>query len=247
MSAILGIVGLGAIGGSIGLRARALGWPTLGYDASPEAAALAERVGVVNALGTRADLYARATTVVIAAHLDGTLDELARLRREPAAASLILDVASVKRPVVAAGRAVPGFVATHPMSGTAASGAAAAGADRFEGRPWLYVPSTDRALDRRVEAFVAAMGARPVAVDAAAHDAAVALTSHLPQVLAWEFARMVAERGIPEYYFGPVARELLRIAPMATALWEPVLRANADAIDPLREELAQRLGRVQGV
>ena len=96
---------------------------------------------------------------VIAAHLEPTLLELERLARasEPTPA-LVLDVASVKVPVVSAARGLHNFVATHPMAGTERSGAGAARAELFAGCAWAYVPSGDARLDARAREFIRSVG-----------------------------------------------------------------------------------------
>ncbi|MDQ2991320.1 MAG: prephenate dehydrogenase/arogenate dehydrogenase family protein, partial [Candidatus Eremiobacteraeota bacterium] len=158
----LAILGRGLIGGSIELRAKELGWKVRWHDpADPEGRSFE-------------DACAKAQTIAIAAPLGATLALLPRLA--DATARLILDVASVKAPVARAGRGVPGFVATHPMAGKEHGGVENAEAGLFAGRPWAYVPTGDDALDGRARDFIEAMGARAFAVDAEAHDRALART-----------------------------------------------------------------------
>jgi len=188
------IVGRGLIGGSVELRARSIGWKVRWHDpGDPQSRPFDEVVS-------------KAQTIVIATPLGATLEILGRLAASDA--RLIVDVASVKVPVVAAGKGVRGFVATHPMAGKERGGVENADAALFEGRPWAYVPSGDEALDMRARDFIAAMGAAAFAVDAAAHDRALARTSHLPQLLGFVLADRIAELddGLRESASGPVAR-----------------------------------------
>jgi prephenate dehydrogenase len=120
-----------------------------------------------------------------------------------------------------------GFVGTHPMAGTERSGVAAARADLFEGRPWAYVPSGDPKLDERARAFIVSLGGEPLAMEAHEHDGIVAITSHVPQVVAFCYARRLQERPGAQQLCGPVARELLRISTMSGAMWDDILAANA--------------------
>lgn len=229
----LGLFGVGLIGGSIGMRARANGARVLGYDCDPGALAQAQAAGAIDEGVTEGDLARQADIVILAAHLEPTLHKLERLRREPAPrATLVMDVASVKAPVVAAGRGVANFVATHPLAGSERAGVRAARADLFAGRSWTYVPSGDTERDGRACDFITSLGGVPTAVSAEEHDRALALTSHLPQLLGVCYAQLLRDENVDERMCGPVARELLRVSKMSFTMWRDTLRSNAANIDP---------------
>jgi prephenate dehydrogenase len=239
---IVGIVGTGLIGASIGLRARASGALVLGCDSSEAALAAAREAGAIDRIAPRGTLLASAGVLVLAVPLDATLGEIGALRESPQIrAALVMDVASVKAPVAAAARGLANFVGTHPMAGSERSGAAAARADLFEGRPWLYVPPGNADLEAQAREFIESMGASPSAVDASEHDRIVALTSHLPQLLAFAFARRVRALGeTAGPMCGPVARELLRIGGSNPAMWDPIFAANrANIEEELRVLMAE--------
>jgi prephenate dehydrogenase len=241
---IVGIIGTGSIGGSIGKRLREGDtFDVFGYDTNPAAIAAALATGAIDAGVTREELYARADVVVIASHLDATVTEIQRVRLEgPVRADLILDVASVKLPVTQAAAGIPNFVATHPMAGSERSGASAARPDAFEGRAWAYVPSRDEQLDERARLFIESLGGVPVAVEAAEHDRIVALTSHVPQLVGSCYAHRLRERGeTADALCGPVARELLRVSQMNFSMWRAILRSNAPNIEPELRLLAEAL------
>jgi prephenate dehydrogenase len=243
---VVGIVGVGGIGGSIGMRARRDGALVVGYDRAAGALATALEVGAIDFAATREELYARAGTVVIAAYVDGTIAELEALKTDaPVRASLLIDVASVKAPVAAAGRGVARFVPTHPMAGTERSGVRAARPDLFEGRTWAYVPVGDPLLEARAKAFIGALGAVPLAIEADEHDRIVALTSHLPQLIASTYASLLADRQSPELeaLTGATARELLRLGASGFAMWQEIFRANAGNVEPALRALGQALLR----
>jgi prephenate dehydrogenase len=186
----LGIIGTGLIGGSIGLRARELGLRVIGYDADPQAAEEAVRCGVLDESVPLAQVDERADIIVIGAHINGTIAHLERMRDAPPRnARLILDIASVKAPIVRAAHGLRNFVATHPMAGRERSGPAAAISDLFEGKTWLYVPTDNSELDVHAATFIREFGATPVPIDAVEHDRTVAFTSHLPQIIATLFAK----------------------------------------------------------
>ena len=154
----------------------------------------------------------------------------------------MLDVASVKVPVVAAAAGVANFVATHPMAGSERSGPGAARADLFDGCSWAYVPSGDADLDARAREFIRWCGGFPVATSAEAHDRIVALTSHLPQIVASCYAALLGKsESEAQQLCGPVARELLRISDVNAPMWRDILRANAHNVEPQLRRLASAL------
>ncbi len=239
----LGILGVGAIGGSIGLRARRNGAYVVGADSDPAALENARNFGAIDATATTEELIRTADEYVIAAHLEPTLLELERLAGacKPMPA-LIMDVASVKAPVVSAAKGLQNFVATHPMAGTELSGVAAASAELFAGCAWAYVPSGDEKLDARARAFIGSMGGVAIAMSAEEHDRAVAISSHVPQIVACCYASLLrADKGAAKRVCGPVARELLRISAMSFAMWRDTLSANAANIGPELRRLAAQL------
>jgi prephenate dehydrogenase len=240
----LGIIGTGLIGGSIGLRARELGWRVIGCDTDAQAAEEAAACGAIDLAVPRAEILEQADTIVIASHTGATIAELEAMRAEPPrAAKLILDIASVKAPVVRAGRGLRNFVATHPMAGRERSGASAATRDLFEGKTWLYVPTGDRELDWCVVEFIGAFGATPVEVDAQEHDGIVAFTSHVPQVFATLFARSAEQRTGIDAYMGPAAREFLRLSRSNPHMWHDIIEANHTNIARELRLLAEQLAR----
>lgn len=243
MTDTVGIFGVGAIGGSIGLRARQNGARVVGADCDEAALEAAREVRAIDDVTTAGQLPHAVDVLVLAAHLQPTLDEIERLKRVPAPTpALILDVASVKTPVARAASGLQNFVATHPMAGTERSGAAAARADLFDARTWAYVPSGDDALDARARTFIESMGGVSFAISAEDHDRAVALTSHVPQIVAWCYGKLLRAQGADaEKLCGPVARELLRISGMSSTMWHDILSANAGNIEPQLRNLIEEL------
>jgi prephenate dehydrogenase len=239
---IVGVFGVGAIGGSIALRGRQNGARVFGYDRDASALEAAKACGAIDEAMDADELRERADVLVIAAHLAPTLAEIARLQsaggRMPA---LVTDVASVKVPVARAARGLENFVAGHPMAGTERGGVAAARPDLFEGRTWAYVPSGDAQLDDRACDFISSLGAKPLAVSAEEHDRIVAITSHVPQVVAYCYAQLLTDTEGAERLCGPVARELLRIAKMDPAMWRDVLAANSVNVERDLRSLAAGL------
>ncbi len=241
----LGIIGTGMMGTSIAIRARELGWRVTGFDLVPRAAEEAVQSGAIDASASREEIYDNADVIVIAAHIGGTLTEIERMRfMRPRKARLIIDISSVKGPIVAAARTLKNFVATHPMAGRERSGPGAATRDVFEGKMWLYVPSGDSELDWRAVEFIGAFGAIPFEVDAAEHDRVVALTSHVPQIVANCFAARLRDDVAP--FMGPTARELSRLSHSSDTMWRDILAANSANIARELRALASDLNETAG-
>lgn len=234
MTGTLGILGTGLIGGSIGKAARERGWYVLGYDVSLEALDAAQTIGAIDERTTREGIYERCDVVAIAAHVNATIDEVRSVERaRPVRPRLIFDVSSVKGPVAAVARDIANFVPSHPMAGSEKAGATHASAAMFSGRAWAYVPAADERANAAMRAFAISVGATPVIVDPAEHDRAVALTSHLPQVLATCFASQFRARGDggASVLCGPAARELLRLGGSPSTIWRDIYAANAQNLE----------------
>jgi len=226
----LGIAGVGLIGASIGLRAAAAGADVVGWDPDPAHLVVARAHGAIGRdVPDFATLASEVDTLVLAAPLDATLDLLHALGKDPPRASLVLDVASVKATVADAGRGLRAFIATHPIAGSERSGPGAADAMLFVDRVWTYDTAASPDLAARARAFIASMGARPMAIDSHEHDRIVALTSHLPQVVAVALgARLgehVDEPGVAALC-GTGMASMLRLGSSGWHVWRAILAAN---------------------
>jgi prephenate dehydrogenase len=227
------VVGTGLLGASVGLALTTHGVDVVLHDPSRTALALARDVGAGRPAA--AD-DAEPALVVVAAPPDVTADVVrAELAAHPHA--VVTDVASVKGYVLselrATGADLSRYVGSHPMAGRERSGPAAAVPDLFVGRPWVIVDSgasTPAAL-LAVRALATDLGGVPVTLDATAHDAAVAVVSHVPQVA----SSLVAARlrsADPEALglAGQGLRDVTRLAASDPALWTSILAANAGAV-----------------
>jgi prephenate dehydrogenase len=157
---------------------------------------------------------------------------------------VFIDVASIKaKPVLEvreSSLSVSHFLPTHPMSGREFSGAESARADLFEGRPWMI---DSAGVDQKAifwgKALIEALGAAVIDMPAADHDKAVALVSHLPQLISSLLAKQLA--GNPASWLelsGAGLRDMTRIAASDSSLWKAIIAANSAAIAPLLKSLA---------
>jgi prephenate dehydrogenase len=249
------IVGLGLIGGSLALalkrrypelRIVACDLPEVLHSGGVRALA-AETVPIADAARRRA-AWSQVELVVLATPV-GVIVQL--LPEILALAPVVTDCGSTKRAIVACveesperGRFVPG----HPMAGQPEGGLHNARADLYENRSWILCPehSLPQAV-ASVRSVIAAVGAHPVEMTANDHDRAVALTSHVPQLLASALATLAAQTGA-EPAAGPAFASATRVAGGSEAMWGDIFRTNADAIAAALQELLRELeGSARGL
>ena len=177
--------------------------------------ATAERArerGLADVVATDPAVLQGCGLIVLALPLDRLLDPDPALRAALPAEAVLTDVGSVKQPVLERwGHWHPRFVASHPMAGTAQAGVEAGLEGLFSGRPWVATPAsaplpgTDPAALDLVQQLAEAVGARWLTCDAAAHDQAVALISHMPVLVS---AAQAADRGGAEAGAQELVRQL---------------------------------------
>lgn len=226
------VLGTGLVGSSVGLALRPLGVDVVVVDPSPTVQALAADLGAGREPGAGEVLAP--DLVVVAAPPDVTADVvLTALQRYPDA--LVTDVASTKQGIVAAveagaGSAAGRYVGGHPLAGRERSGPLAARGDLFLGRPWVLTPTprTERRTTATAAGLVHALGGLLVELEPQAHDDAVAVVSHVPQVLASLVAgRLVGAGQRAVSLAGQGLRDVTRIAASDPVLWAQILSSNA--------------------
>jgi prephenate dehydrogenase len=217
----LAVVGTGLVGTSVARAAARAGVArVVGHD---------EDADVLRASGVQPlESYDGVELVVVAVPVgalpDTVRDVLARVGPE----TTVTDVGSTKRGVAAIEdeRFVPG----HPLAGGASGGPARASADLFDGATWVLTPTarTAPAHLEKVEQFVTAVGARPARLDAETHDRVLALTSHLPHVVANLLVEHIGDDEAE--YAGAALREMTRVAGANPGIWADIFLANADVL-----------------
>ncbi|WDF34477.1 prephenate dehydrogenase [Arthrobacter agilis] len=245
------IVGAGLLGASIGLGLRARGLDVVLADSSPSTEAVARDIGAGR---LRAELDAGEAflpeLVVVATPPDVTARAVAdALQTYPRA--VVVDICSVKEAILRELGAIPGaaahlarYVGTHPMAGREKSGPVAARAELFTGAPWVLCAHATSAPDAvlRAESLAVDLGAVPARMTAEEHDGAVALISHLPQVVSSLVASRLQDSPVQALALaGNGLRDVTRIAASDPRLWVQILSANAgrlvDILYGVREDL----------
>lgn len=243
MSPRAGISGTGLIGASIGLGLRQAGWTVSGFDPDSVRLEAALEKGAVSEARSSLDqlIEDQLDLLVLAAPTSAVIDDLERT----SSTGLTIDVCGVKEAVVAAANAWPRFVGTHPMAGREISGPEAASAGLFQGAAWVIVTDSAEQDDvAAAEEVVSTLGGRPVQMTAAAHDAAVAAVSHVPQVLAGALVEMVVHDEEARRLASGSFRDLTRVAASDPGPWVDVLMANRDEVLARLDELDRRVGDV---
>jgi prephenate dehydrogenase len=228
------IVGAGLLGTSLGLAlARQSVVATL-EDQSKANLRLAVEYGAGVEVGPEPDL------VIVCVPPDLTADVVIdQLRKHPAAT--VTDVASVKSKVAQdVEQALPEqshrYIGSHPMAGREKGGPSAARADLFFARPWIITPATKSTQDAvdLIRDVALRLGALPIELSSTEHDRAVALVSHLPQLVASLLANRL-NLGTSEQLAlaGQGLRDTSRIAASDPELWVQIISQNSDSIAPL--------------
>ncbi|HET8593484.1 MAG TPA: prephenate dehydrogenase/arogenate dehydrogenase family protein [Solirubrobacterales bacterium] len=234
----IAVLGVGLIGGSIGLAARArLDGGVRGFDPDRERLDRAVELGAIESGHESVAAAVEGVDLVFCAAPVTALPGLAAEALDAAGEDCaVTDVGSVKRDVIAALGGDSRFIGGHPLAGAETAGVENARADLFEGARWYLTPTagTSGLLYDRVQRTVAEIGARPQAIEGETHDRLMATVSHLPHVVANVLVNQAAtalseeaER-LPEV--GPSFRDATRVAGANPAIWGDIFAGNRDAV-----------------
>jgi prephenate dehydrogenase len=241
------ILGLGLIGGSLGLALRQrTNWRVVGVNRRPlghNAVARAAAHELVDGTDSAAvmQVVASSDLTVIALPVGAIVDQVGDLLE---VGHVVTDCGSTKRVVQRAAESHPArarFVAGHPMAGRQMSGVEFALPDLFEDATWILCPdgSSPEAV-AMVEEMVKVVGAKLLKMSAEEHDRAVALTSHVPQILA-SLLRALAERRGATQTAGTGFAGVTRTAGGAEAMWRDIFASNADHVAAVLREVSEQL------
>jgi prephenate dehydrogenase len=247
----IAVIGLGLIGGSVAAAVKDRAGATVaGYDIDVSEIALARDHGIVDVIAdSPAEAVAGADVVFVAVPVGALQTTVADVLALASEQCVVTDVGSTKRILVPL-HGDQRFVGGHPLAGAETAGVRNARADLFEGATWYLTPTatTSGILYERLYKLISAIGARPVAIDADAHDRALGLISHLPHVLANVLVSQVADAlgsggALPAV--GPSFRDATRVAGSNTAIWADIYLANRDALAAQLDETIARLKDVR--
>ncbi len=252
------IIGLGLLGGSIGLAVRAHlpGVVTAGYDADPATCSRAAERGLVDTVcATGGDAVADADLVIFCVPVGAIGAVATELADAIPASAVISDVGSSKQSVAKAlAEALPDHtvIPAHPVAGTERSGPDAGFASLFQQRWCILTPpeAADPAKVAALSAFWEALGARVEVMDAAHHDLVLAVTSHLPHLIAYTIVGTaddlegVTQSEVIKYSAGGF-RDFTRIAASDPTMWRDVFLTNRDAVLEMLQRFSEDLTALQ--
>ena len=252
------VIGLGLLGGSVGL---ALGQhlpniATTGFDADPATRARAAERGLTGKVcDSLPDAVRDADLVILCVPVGAMGAVAAQLAPHLKAGAVVSDVGSSKQFVAEAlAAALPGVavIPAHPVAGTERSGPDAGFAALFHNRWCIITPPAD-ADPAQVQALSdlwLALGAKVEIMDARHHDMVLAVTSHLPHLIAYTIVGTASDlEGVTESevikYSAGGFRDFTRIAASDPTMWRDVFLSNRDAVLDMLQRFTEDLTALQ--
>ena len=252
------IIGLGLIGSSVAraVRERMPGVTLSGYDADPQTRETAKALKLVDDMADTPGAAVTDAELVILCIPVGAMGAVAAdLKDDLPAEAIVSDVGSSKASVLAALQsALPGhaIIPAHPVAGTERSGPEAGFAALFHNR-WCIVTPPEGADDTKVaqlSAFWERLGANVEIMDAQHHDLVLAVTSHLPHLIAYTIVgtasdlESVTRSEVIKYSAGGF-RDFTRIAASDPTMWRDVFLSNKDAVLEMLQRFSEDLTALQ--
>ena len=254
----IAIIGLGLLGGSIGLAVRAHlpEASTSGYDHAPATRQRARERGLADTIcETAADAVREADLVIFCVPPGAMADAAREIAEALPPGALVSDVGSSKVAVAKAlSEALPGhaIIPAHPVAGTENSGPDAGFAALFQGRWCIITPpaNANAAQVASLTQFWETLGAKVEIMDAEHHDLVLAVTSHLPHLIAYTIVgtasdlEQVTQSEVIKYSAGGF-RDFTRIAASDPTMWRDVFLSNKDAVLEMLQRFSEDLTALQ--
>ena len=193
----------------------------------------------------------RADVIYLAAPIGGIIDFLRTRGTQVKPGALVTDAGSTKAEICrVAHEALPEgvtFIGGHPMAGSEQTGVEYARADLFDRATYALTPEpgVDPAQLSRLTSLVEAIGARPLLAEPEEHDGAVALVSHLPQLVASALASLLgsesadhaADQELAQRLAAGGWRDMTRLGGSSWSVWRDICLTNQPNLTPALGEL----------
>lgn len=243
------IAGVGLIGGSFALALRQAGFSGVIAGVS-SAQTIAEALSnrIIDCEMTLAEAARQADVVLLAQPIHRIISQIEEMAPLLGPETLVTDAGSTKSLIcAAAARFLPErqFLGGHPMAGKESRGVSQADGGLFRGRTWVLT----RECSHPFVGWVRKIGSHVLMMGPEEHDRTVALTSHLPQLLATGLGCTVGaglERDEQLRAGGPGLIDMTRLALSPFDMWKDILATNADAVDSALLSLIERLEGMRG-
>lgn len=247
------VLGLGMIGGSVARGLAARGVEVVGFDMNHQHLDAASAEGVIaERIDDELSDLRGADTAVIAVYGDAAVNMLRRLEPFTAQLSLVIDVGSTKKTIVAAAEQLSlagKFVGAHPFAGDHRSGWAASRYDLFDNETVYLCPGAlaDIATVTAAHDLWSLLGAKCTKIDAAEHDELMAWTSHLPHLLSTSFALALSEAGVAHRQLGRGGRDVARLSAGSPDVWTAISLDNGDAMRSALDAVERQIGNFRAL
>ena len=252
------VIGLGLIGSSIAraVRQHMPGVRVTGHDADPQVRETAVRIGLCDDVtDTPGASVIDADLVVLCVPVGAMGAAAEAIAADLPADVVVSDVGSCKESVAEAlAAALPGVtvIPAHPVAGTEHSGPEAGFASLFHHRWCIVTPpeGADRLAVERVLEFWRRLGAEVEEMEPAHHDRVLAITSHLPHLIAYTIVgtasdlEEVTQSEVIKFSAGGF-RDFTRIAASDPTMWRDVFLANKEAVLDMLQRFSEDLSALQ--
>jgi prephenate dehydrogenase len=207
----------------------------------------------VDVAGTELSLASEANVIILATPVRAILEQLPQVGAMAREGAIVMDLGSTKRAIVQAMEALPPHIepiGAHPMCGKETFGFDAADADLYRNAAFVLTPParTSASTLALAESLAITIGARPIVLDAARHDEIVAMTSHLPFMLASALMTAADElaRADASVYILAASgfRDTSRLAASDTTMMLDILMTNHENIAAAARACSRRLNEI---
>ena len=252
------VIGMGLIGASIALATRRAGLATtiFGSDQSPEVAAVVARLQLVDSFEADAVHAVADADLVILAVPVGAVGKIAeQILPHMKSGAVLTDTGSTKRSVVHdVGPHLRDdiiWLPSHPLAGTEHSGPGAGFESLFDERYWVILPlDADETDIVRFESFITGLGSVTERMSPDYHDKVLALTSHLPHLIAYTIVGTAVDletqlKNDVIRFSASGFRDFTRIAASDPVMWRDVFLNNDTAVLEMLQRFSEDLSYLQ--
>lgn len=247
----LGVMGVGLIGGSLAVAAKRRGLvrEVIGIGRNLNRLKEAQRSGIIDSFSEDCSALAGADLAVVCTPVHRIAENVSQICAATDDRTLVTDVGSIKGAIARSLSEYPvarkRFVGAHPLAGSHQTGFEHADSNLFSGRLCILTPDEQANPEsvQRVGQFWEAIGMRVREMSAEEHDRVLALTSHLPHLVAAGLAALVDEESLEFASTG--FRDTTRIAASDPELWTAIFSLNSEQLDAVLGRLIESLHHIR--